>query len=243
MMQRRATGIALRRMSRWRKPASSCRRARQAPMLGGLLAGRNACDRGRRALAARGAGAARRCRRAPHRRTGGDSRHCRLQATFRRSIMTVTLVSLLVAAGVLAHFLFRARPGRTRLPAAARSGTADAAPQHQHSRILQLEKLSALGTMVGGIAHQLNNPLVGVVNMAQLAERETDNPQQTRELLGEIRRAGEDCHAFVRRMLEFSKVSCFDSKPTSMAALDRGYGADVSSGGGPPSSGGCPLAG
>jgi signal transduction histidine kinase len=40
-----------------------------------------------------------------------------------------------------------------------------------------------------------------------------------RELLGEIRGAGEDCGAFVRRMLEFSKVSCFDSKPTPMRPL------------------------
>ena len=83
-----------------------------------------------------------------------------------------------------------------------------------------MEKLSALGTMVGSIAHQLNNPLVGVVNMAQLAEREGPTIRRaTRELLADIRRAGEDCRGFVRRMLEFSKVSCFDSKPTPMAAL------------------------
>ncbi len=89
----------------------------------------------------------------------------------------------------------------------------------EYSRILQLEKLSALGTMVGSIAHQLNNPLVGVVNLAQLAERGVDDPIRTRELLGDIRSAGEDCHTFVKRMLAFSKVSCFESKPTPMAAL------------------------
>jgi signal transduction histidine kinase len=73
--------------------------------------------------------------------------------------------------------------------------------------------------MVGGIAHQLNNPLVGVVNLAQLAEREADDPARTRELLREIRSAGEDCRDFVKRMLGFSKVSCFESKPTDMAGL------------------------
>jgi len=142
-----------------------------------------------------------------------------LQATFRRSIMTVTLVSLLVAAGVLG--IFYVALGRVERDY-RRKHELELQVLHlntEHHRILQMEKLSALGTMVGGIAHQLNNPLVGVVNMAQLAERETDNPQPTRELLGEIRRAGEDCRAFVRRMLEFSKVSCFDSKPTPMAPL------------------------
>lgn len=89
----------------------------------------------------------------------------------------------------------------------------------EHQRILQLEKLSALGTMVGGIAHQLNNPLVGVVNMAQLAEREADDPQRVREALGEIQRAGKDCRSFVRRMLEFSKASHFERKLTPIAGL------------------------
>ena len=188
-------------------------------MLGELLAGRNAVieDDGRTLHLAL----------APLEEAGG--RHIgelvvirditELQATFRRSIAMVTLVSLLVAAAVLG--IFYVALGRVER---------DYQHKHElelqilrlnteHHRILQMEKLSALGTMVGGIAHQLNNPLVGVVNMAQLAERETDNPQPTRELLGEIRRAGEDCRAFVRRMLEFSKVSCFDSKPTPLAPL------------------------
>jgi signal transduction histidine kinase len=211
--QRFATHVALAQTSE-QLPATFDKR-----MLDGLLAGRNAVieDGGRSLHLAlvplKDAGGRHIGELVVIRDIGG------LQATFRRSIMTVTLVSLLVAAGVLA--IFYVALGRVER---------DYQRQHdleiqilrlntEHHRILQLEKLSALGTMVGGIAHQLNNPLVGVVNMAQLAERETDNPQQTRELLGEIRRAGEDCRVFVRRMLEFSKVSCFDSKPTPMASL------------------------
>jgi len=142
-----------------------------------------------------------------------------LEATFKGYMTIVVLASLAVAAAVFAVF-----------NAALERVERDYRRQHElehrllhldteHQRMLQLEKLSALGTMVGGIAHQLNNPLVGVVNMAQLAERENDNPAATRELLGEIRRAGEDCRVFVRRMLEFSKVSSFASKPTAMAPL------------------------
>jgi signal transduction histidine kinase len=89
----------------------------------------------------------------------------------------------------------------------------------EHQRIVQLEKLSAMGTMVGEIAHQLNNPLVGVVNMAQLAERSVDKPERVREMLGEIRKAGQNCSAFVKRMLDFTKVSCFDSRPTDLRSV------------------------
>ncbi|MCK9381688.1 MAG: ATP-binding protein [Sulfuritalea sp.] len=142
-----------------------------------------------------------------------------LESAFQWSIVAVTTIGLLAAIGVLGVFYL-----------ALDRVESDYRRQHdlehqllrfnaEYGRILQLEKLSALGTMVGSIAHQLNNPLVGVVNLAQLAEREPDNPARTRELLGEIRGAGEDCRAFVKRMLAFSKVSCFDSKPTPMAEL------------------------
>lgn len=142
-----------------------------------------------------------------------------LESTFNRYVAAVALLSLTVAAGVLGIFY-------VALTRVERDYQRQHDLEHQllhlnteHRRIVQVEKLSALGTMVGGIAHQLNNPLVGVVNMAELAARETANPEQTRKLLGEIRQAGEDCRTFVRRMLEFSKVSCFDAKPTAMAPL------------------------
>jgi signal transduction histidine kinase len=142
-----------------------------------------------------------------------------LKSTFNWSIAAVTVISLLVASGVLGVFYL-----------ALDRVEADYRHKHElehqllrfnaeYGRILQLEKLSALGTMVGGIAHQLNNPLVGVVNLTQLAEREADDPVRTRELLHEIRSAGEDCRAFVKRMLAFSKSSSFESKPTVMATL------------------------
>ena len=148
-----------------------------------------------------------------------------LEATFQWSMAAVLLISLLVAGGVLGMFYLT-------LDRVERDYRRQHDLEHQllrldteHRRILQMEKLSALGTMVGGIAHQLNNPLVGVVNLAQLAERELGengkpgDPARTRELLREIRGAGEDCRAFVKRMLAFTKVSCFESRPTPMADL------------------------
>ncbi|MCF8159710.1 MAG: histidine kinase [Polaromonas sp.] len=142
-----------------------------------------------------------------------------LQRTFQRSIATVTALSLLVGAFVLGLFYFA-------LDRVERDYQRQHDLEHQllrldteHARILQIEKLSALGTMVGEIAHQLNNPLVGVVNLAQLAQREPDNPVRTTELLAEIRQAGQDCHAFIASMLRFAKVSKFDCHSTDMAQV------------------------
>jgi len=91
----------------------------------------------------------------------------------------------------------------------------------EHEHIIQIERLSALGQMVSEIAHQLNNPLVGVVNLAELAEIESDNPQRVRELLGDVRRAGEHCREFVQRMLQFNEVARSEPKPTQMNELVR----------------------
>lgn len=142
-----------------------------------------------------------------------------LETTFSGYMALVIFLSLLVAASLFSVFY-------VALDRIDRDYQRQHELEHrllrintEHQRILQLEKLSALGTMVGGIAHQLNNPLVGVVNMAQLAEREADNPQRVREALAEIQRAGKDCRSFVRRMLDFSKASHFERKPTPIAAL------------------------
>jgi len=91
----------------------------------------------------------------------------------------------------------------------------------EHGRLMQIEKLSAMGQLISEIAHQLNNPLVGVINLAQLAERELDNPQRARELLGDVRKAGDYCRGFVQRMLSISKVTRSEPQATDMGKLAR----------------------
>lgn len=144
-----------------------------------------------------------------------------LQAGLRRSLMTIAALGL-VAGGVVFGLFYaildrvekdyrRQREIETQF---ARLST-------EHQRIVQLEKLSEVGRTIGEIAHQINNPLVGVVSMAQLAQREADDPVRVRQLLGEIRQAGSDCHAFLQRMLAFTRVSRSERRPTDLAGLVR----------------------
>lgn len=91
----------------------------------------------------------------------------------------------------------------------------------EHDRMMQIEKLSAMGQMVSEIAHQLNNPLVGVINLTELAERELGNPQRVKELLGEVRRAGDHCHGFVQRMLLINRATHSEPQLADMNRLVR----------------------
>ncbi len=141
-----------------------------------------------------------------------------LNATIRRGLALLWLVSGLGGTLLFAalFWLFRSVYHRQR---AAESKFAKLSSEHE--RIVQMEKLSAMGQMVGEIAHQFNNPLVGVINLAQRAEKQTDNPQRVKELLGEIRQAGEHCSGFVKRMLDFTRMSHSEPQATDLAALAR----------------------
>ena len=90
-----------------------------------------------------------------------------------------------------------------------------------HERLIQTEKLSAMGQMVSEIAHQLNNPLVGVINLAELAQREIDNPARVKDLLGQVRSAGERCREYVQSVLQLSQLNRPDRRPADVNRLAR----------------------
>jgi len=143
----------------------------------------------------------------------------RLQTRFWDTLILIAVVCLLAGVVVMTLFNIILRRVERDYQNQRKMELQLSRFNHEHQRIVQVEKLSAMGLMVGEIAHQLNNPLVGVVNMAQLAERDIDEPERVRELLTEIQTAGKNCHIFVKRMLEFSKVSNFALQSTDLGVL------------------------
>ncbi len=71
-------------------------------------------------------------------------------------------------------------------------------------RILQMEKLSSLGGILSGVAHELNNPLTAIIGNAQLLTRK-EIPSEYKEKLETIQKESIRCTKIVSGLLAFAR--------------------------------------
>ena len=74
-----------------------------------------------------------------------------------------------------------------------------------NERLLQTQKVEAIGRLAGGIAHDFNNILNVILGHADLALRGTDEADPRRRSLIEIRNASERAASLTRQLLAFSR--------------------------------------
>jgi PAS domain S-box-containing protein len=72
-------------------------------------------------------------------------------------------------------------------------------------QLLQAEKMTSLGKLAAGVAHQLNNPLGGIILYAQLMLEEYRLDEKVREDLGRILKDAKRCQDTVKELLEFTR--------------------------------------
>ena len=72
-------------------------------------------------------------------------------------------------------------------------------------QLLQSEKMSAIGQLIAGVAHDLNNPLASVVGFSDLLSEAPDVPPRLAEPLAVIRQEAERASAIVRNLLSFAR--------------------------------------
>jgi two-component system NtrC family sensor kinase len=96
------------------------------------------------------------------------------------------------------------------------------ATQHQ---LVQAEKIASLGRMAAGVAHEINNPLAGILIYAELLAREVEQDTPIRENVEIIINQTMRCQQIVNRLLDFSRQSLgqkrlFDVNEVLRACVD-----------------------
>jgi two-component system NtrC family sensor kinase len=89
------------------------------------------------------------------------------------------------------------------------------------SQILQSEKQASIGRLAAGVAHEINNPLTGVLSYTHMLLRRKDLADDIRSDLEVIVDSTERVRTIVKGLLEFSRQTKLTPEPTDVNNLIR----------------------
>jgi two-component system NtrC family sensor kinase len=85
-------------------------------------------------------------------------------------------------------------------------------------QLLQSEKMSAVGQLISGVAHELNNPLTAILGYAQLLDSE-GLPDRAAEFVGKLFKQAQRTHRVVQNLLSFARQRKPQKEPVDLGGI------------------------
>ncbi|RPI02895.1 MAG: 4Fe-4S dicluster domain-containing protein [Calditrichaeota bacterium] len=85
-------------------------------------------------------------------------------------------------------------------------------------QLIQSEKMASVGKLAAGVAHELNNPLGGILLFTNILLKKLEHSNDA-DALKKIANEAERCRHIVQGLLDFSRQSRFDCKPNDIHKL------------------------
>ncbi len=87
----------------------------------------------------------------------------------------------------------------------------DQLKEYTRQQIMRSERLATLGELAAGVAHEINNPLTGVLTYVRLIQKRLDKRSDAdsdfRRYLGKVEKETDRCSTIVKNLLDFARQS------------------------------------
>ncbi len=84
---------------------------------------------------------------------------------------------------------------------------------------IRTAQMAAIGELAAGVAHEVNNPITGIINFAQLLLDDSEKDSLQAELLDRIVNEGERIALIIKNLLSFARESVNSNEPVEISQV------------------------